>query len=497
MAESASLAEIKRFTSASAHFLYLPTKSTSHDPSPQEALKPCIKPGKEAMVQALLTKFASTRSQLSTTIATINEAPFDRSIFTAAHQVDIAAVEKELRSYLSIVKGFTTDKAADAGASSAATTDTDAKDVQPQVDEGNTAEPASTTDDKNDEVAKTDEPNCLSDLLIFLDWQDLYSSHPAMAITSSDMEQASAAFATGASLFSHVCRIGDGICREDTNISEEIVKRSYKVLLFAATIFEYADAHTQKCTEAGSSDRSDMLRTGASVTLSAVMKELCIAEAQEITLRQGAASRTTPQMLSEICSDSHQKYTEVAKKLKTLPSPDRQQGKQAPSMLNQLRSFAEWKAQYYEALSLYYLGLVEWAKGDAEGCGKSLQAFKQSISVFEALDKTQSALDDYTFVLPQGEEREKRSLLARETVAKALKNTIVCKDVAEGRNRMVYNELVPDDKVALPEGKSPMQPLEAFKEVEVDDVWTDEVTKAFDTSVRPNTKKSNDCCIII
>jgi hypothetical protein len=146
MAESASLAEIKRFTSASAHFLYLPTKSTSHDPSPQEALKPCIKPGKEAMVQALLTKFASTRSQLSTTIATINEAPFDRSIFTAAHQVDIAAVEKELRSYLSIVKGFTTDKAADAGASSAATTDTDAKDVQPQVDEGNTAEPASTTD---------------------------------------------------------------------------------------------------------------------------------------------------------------------------------------------------------------------------------------------------------------------------------------------------------------------------------------------------------------
>merc|ERR1712086_956970 len=78
-------------------------------------------------------------------------------------------------------------------------------------------------------------------------------------------------------------------------------------------------------------------------------------------------------------------------------------------------------------------GLVEWAKGDAEGCGKSLQAFKQSISVFEALDKTQSALDDYTFVLPQGEEREKRSLLARETVVKALKNTIVCKDVAEGR----------------------------------------------------------------
>jgi len=240
-----------------------------------------------------------------------------------------------------------------------------------------------------------------------------------------------------------------------------------------------------------------MLRTGASVTLSAVMKELCFAEAQEITLRQGAAGRTSPQMLAEICSDSHEKYTAIAKKLKALPIPTRQQGEQAPSMLNQLRSFAEWKALYYKGLCLYYLGLVQWAKDDAEGCGKSLQAFKQAIAVFESLDKTQSALDDYTFVLPQGEEREKRSELARVTVTMALKNTKVCKDVAEGRNRMVYNELVSDDKVALPEGKSPLQPLEAFKEVEVDEAWTEDVEKAFDTSISPNTKKSNGCCIVL
>jgi hypothetical protein len=489
MAESKSLSEIKSFTSSSTHFIYLATKTTSHDPSPQDALAPCIKAGQEANAQPLLTKLASTRSQLATTITTINEAPFERTIWAADKQVDTEVIERELRAYLGVVKGFSTDLFVQVGSSAAATTSGE----ETKADEDT---PQSTADDEKDATAKKD--GCLSDLLVFLDWKDLYSEHPAMFVTGSDMEQASATFATAAALLSHVCRIGDGICREDSNVSEEIVKRSYKMLLFAATLFEYADDHTKKCTEAGSKDRSDMLCTSTNVTLSAVFKDLCIAQAQEITLRQGAAGRTNPQMLSEICSDSHSKYVDILKTLKSLPaSPRHSPGKQTASLLNQLRAFSEWKAQYYKALCLYYVGLVGWAKDDAEGCGESLQAFKQSIAAFESLDKSNSSLDDYTFVLPQGEEREKRSELARKTVATALKNTIVCKDVAEGRNRMVYNELVRDEEVPLPEGKSPLQPLEAFKEVEIDDVWTDDVKGALECSVRPSTKKSNGCCIVL
>jgi hypothetical protein len=78
-----------------------------------------------------------------------------------------------------------------------------------------------------------------------------------------------------------------------------------------------------------------------------------------------------------------------------------------------------------------------------------------------------------------------------------LKNTIVCKDVAEGRNRTVYNELVQDDEISLPEGKSPMQALEPFQEVKVDEVWTDAVKGAFDCSVPPSTKKVNGCCVVL
>jgi hypothetical protein len=236
-----------------------------------------------------------------------------------------------------------------------------------------------------------------------------------MFVSGSDMEQASAAFATGAALFSHVCRIGDGICREDTNLSEEIVKRSYKVLLFAASLFDYAAELTKKCTPAGSKDTSDMLCSGAGVTLSAVFKDLCVAQAQEITLRQGAAGRTNPKLLSEISSDSHSKYNALSKTLKSLPVSQRHKsGKQVPSLLNQLRAFAEWKAQYYKAVCLFYLGLVEWGKGDAEGCGKSIHAFKQSIAAFESLEKESSSLGDYTlFYRKEKSERSAANWLER------------------------------------------------------------------------------------
>jgi hypothetical protein len=120
MAESKSLGEIKTYTSSSTHFIYLATKSTSQDPSSQDALARCIKKGQEANAKLLITKLASIRTQLATTVSTINEAPFERTIWSAEKQVDIEVIERELRAYLGVVKGFTTDKVVQEGSSAGA-----------------------------------------------------------------------------------------------------------------------------------------------------------------------------------------------------------------------------------------------------------------------------------------------------------------------------------------------------------------------------------------
>lgn len=219
----------------------------------------------------------------------------------------------------------------------------------------------------------------------------------------------------------------------------------------------------------------------ANAALAKILSWISLANAQELTVFRAASrdeSGIDYTLLAKLASDIVARYNECLNFAKNEMKVD------SSELVKRMSNFCDFKAQYYQALAVYYMGVSEFEKKDAAGCVQSIANFTKAKELIKDCVPVQTT---YTSSIPseRGSKCTASFNRAREIITRDL-------DISTEKNRTIYYEPIPEPIKTIP-SIGLVKPIE-FPQVPTHSLWTKDLVAAFDPTAKPNTKKKAGQC---